>query len=130
MTLQVGNANTVDIKPEDLQVAYRGVTAAVKCVQVNESFEILACIKKNDTWLVSSKLYSDTLSSLELAVKKRGDAVSWVKDGLLPKINEWLGALFPPNKVAEVSAVAIEIDRAVSGIRFIAHADGTLVATL
>jgi len=123
----------IRIDPDDLQFTYRGKTIALK-VRVSVWPVLLGCVQQSDgTWVAEADLTGDLFSSdvpgggdpvaYHLA-QKGGDPVRFIREVVLPKLNEWLRLLFRANGAPVPPLEQITV--ALAGVRFVPQPDGTL----
>lgn len=131
MGIQTGTGNLV-IDPDDLQLTHRGKTIAVK-IRVLDAPYIIGCIKgSNGSWQANASLDDDTFVNSgvtpETEVAKYGSAREWVRQIVLPRLQGWLDALFPPTGTAKTALEQIASE--VMGIKLIINTDGSITASM
>lgn len=131
MGIQTGTGNLV-IDPDDLQLTHRGKTIAVK-IRVLDAPYIIGCIKgSNGSWQANASLDDDTFVNSgvtpETEVAKYGSAREWVRQVVLPRLQGWLDALFPPTGTTKTALEQIASE--VMGIKLIINTDGSITATM
>jgi hypothetical protein len=117
--------------PDDLQHTHRGVTWGIKCWQpdfAGGSQVVYACVKKPGGWDSVETL--DDGFDIHLNRDHGGDAMRWLTERLLPKLNAWLAVTFPAG-AGEPAPDLKPFEMAhkmIGGLRIRPGTDGTLKA--
>lgn len=139
MSIQV-EEGPIRIDIDDPQFSYRGKRIAIKIRQMMWPV-VLGCEQQTDgSWEAGADLTDDLFASdppgggdpVQYAIAQHGSAAGFVRAVVVPRLNKWLGDVWPPVAPDDVPADAPlqTIQAALFGIRFVAQADGTVTATL
>ena len=130
MSIQTGSGD-LRIDPDDLQLTHRGKTVAVK-IRVLDVPYVIGCIKAPDgRWeggpFLDDETFVNSGITPETEVAKYGSAKEWVRVIVLPRLQAWLDALFPPSgtPLTALELIAVEV----AGLRLTPQADGTVKAS-
>lgn len=130
MAIQTGSGD-LRIDPDDLQLTVRGKTIAVK-VRVLDVPYVLGCIKAPDgLWTSQAFLCDETFINSgitpETEVAEYGSAREWVRQIVLPRLQDWLNTLFKPSgtPLSALEQIAVEV----AGLRLQVQPDGTVKAS-
>jgi len=129
MSVQSGGG-PLRIDPDDAQVSYRGVTLAVK-LRIVAWAQVIGCIKNSDgSWTSKIDLTGDLFASdpwdCAYAIEHYGSAEVFVREVVMPRLNEWLAVLFAPGAVPAEDQIATVL----GSIKFAPQPDGTLTASM
>lgn len=145
MTIQT-TPGAIVVNADDLQLTHRGITIAVK-IRMTAWPTVMGVIKQADgSWKFAVDLTDDIFASdppnggdmvggwvTQLA---NGDMITFIRNIILPKLNAWLKAVFPPVAApapAPTAAFSNDLDglqKALGGIKFTTAADGTVTASI
>ncbi len=137
MAIQYGG-NEIRIDSSDLQLLHRNTLIAVKVRVIDDTPFVLGCVKvPSGAWEAQAILCNQELMGVtpESEIARLGSAKEWVRQIVLPRLQEWLNSLFPaeagngngtPQTALEQIAAAVSP----TGISLRVQADGTVKAEL
>ena len=132
MTVQISGELT--LTATDFKTTHRGVEIGVKCFAWGGGIPAIAMVElmPNGKYAATDVLFEfgDTPNTPEELTRAAGGTEKWVKDILVPKINDSLLQRFPPNGTMPDVGSIEDIDYHLSVVlRWAPHADGTLQVT-
>lgn len=135
MSIQYGGSE-IRIDSNDLQLLHRNTLIAIKVRVIGETPYIIGCIRQpSGAWESAALLDDETFVNSgvtpETEIARVGSAKEWVRQVVLPRLQEWLNALFPAIGGGGGGPTALEqIAAEVAGIRLTVQSDGTVKATM
>ena len=130
MAIQTGSGD-LRIDPDDLQLTHRGKTIAVK-VRLFDVPYIVGAIKGSDgKWeaqaMLDDETFSNTGTTPETEIARVGSAREWVRQIVLPRLQDWLNTLYKPSgtPLTALELIAVEV----AGLRLQVQPDGTVKAS-
>lgn len=130
MSIQTGSGD-LRIDPDDLQLTHRGKTIAVK-VRLFDVPYIVGCIKGSDgKWeaqaMLDDETFSNTGTTPETEIARVGSAREWVRQIVLPRLQDWLNTIYKPSgtPLSALELIAVEV----AGLRLQVQTDGTVKAS-
>jgi hypothetical protein len=133
MSIQTGEG-PLRIDADDLQLEHRGKHIAVK-IRVMSWPVIVGCVKRGTGWEADVNLTDDLFANdlpdgsdpVAHAIEQHGGAQAFVAAVVIPRLSAWLLKVFPP--VGKPNDAPLELVQwAISGLRLVVHADGTVSA--
>lgn len=130
----------IRVDADDARFSYRGTTIALKMRRL--LWPVLLGVRQgpDGSWEVDVDLTDDLFASdapgggdaVAYWLQQHGGAMGFVRDVVMPRLQAWLADVWPPAAPDDVPADAPlqKIQAALFGIKFVAHADGTVTATL
>lgn len=133
MSIQVGEG-PLRIDADDLQLNHRGVTIAVKIRSLAWP-NIIGCIKRAGGWEATVDLTGDLFVNdvpgggdpVAHALDQHGGAAAFVAAVVIPRLNAWLAQVYPQTGATNATPLDL-VQSAISGLRLVVHADGTVSA--
>lgn len=133
MSIQTGEG-PLRIDADDLQLEHRGKHIAVK-IRVMSWPAIVGCVKGPAGWEAVTDLTGDLFANdlpdgadpVAHAIEQHGGAREFVAAVILPRLNVWLATVYPPVGTPNDAPLEL-VQSAITGLRLVVHADGTVSA--
>ena len=133
MTVQVSGELT--LTPDDFQTVHQGTRIGIKCLDWGRSgMSVIALVELLPSGKYAPPValfaFGDSPNTPEELTHAAGGTAKWIKDVLVPQINEALRERFPPGGTSVPVGSIEDIDAQLGAVlRWAPQADGTLQVT-
>jgi hypothetical protein len=132
--MTVHTAGPVTLTATDFKTVHKGTEIGIKCFAWDPTMPSIFMVERagDGTYKPTYSIFefSDTPNTTKELIAAAGGTVKWIKDVLLPRINDALRQRFPPGSGGPEVGSIDDIDANLGAVlRWAPQADGTIQVT-